>query len=316
MFGLAVLAKGLVPLALAAPLLLGRHVRDWLHWRVLAPFFLVALPWYALCYWRNGWTFIHEFFVVHHFSRVTSGALMHGRPVWFYLPVLLLGLLPWTPLLGLMARRRIYRDRQRAFLGVWVLVVLALFSISINKLPGYILPLLPAAAALMALGLDEVANARVWLGACGALLVAFPITAQVLPAAVLNGLSRAPRPVFQVVWLAAVLVALGACMLEARAKRVAAVLAVAAGAALGFGYLKTQCLRARFVAANRWARRRGLYRECQARLGLRAELLFRHPAARLRHAAEAAQGGGLPRGARLCGAHSIEPKVLCTGARG
>ena len=103
MFGLAVLAKGLVPLALAAPLLMGRHVRDWLRWRVVLPFFVVALPWYALCYWRNGWTFIHEFFVVHHFSRVTSDALMHERPVWFYLPILVAGLLPWTPLLGLMA---------------------------------------------------------------------------------------------------------------------------------------------------------------------------------------------------------------------
>jgi 4-amino-4-deoxy-L-arabinose transferase-like glycosyltransferase len=239
MFGLAVLAKGLVPLALAAPLLMGRHVRDWLRWRVVAPFFLVALPWYALCYWRNGWTFIHEFFVVHHFSRVTSGALMHGRPVWFYLPVLLLGLLPWTPLLGLMARRRIYRDRQRAFLGVWVLVVLALFSISINKLPGYILPLLPAAAALMALALDEVADARVWLAACGALLVAFPITAQVLPAAVLNGLSRAPRPAVPGGVAGGGGGGAGAWLLEARGKRVAAVLAVAAGAALGIGYLKT-----------------------------------------------------------------------------
>src|ERR1019366_6162178 len=111
-------------------------------------------------------------------------------------------------------------------------------SISINKLPGYILPLLPAAAALMALGLDEVVDARVWLAACGALLVVFPIAAQVLPAAGLNGLSRAPRPVFQVVWLAAVVVGLGAWLLEARGKRVAAVLAVAAGAALGIGYLK------------------------------------------------------------------------------
>ena len=89
------------------------------------------------------------------------------------------------------------------FLAVWALAVLVLFSISVNKLPGYILPLLPAAAALMALALDEVADARVWLAACAVLLVAFPITAQVLPAAVLNGLSRAPRPVFQAVWLAA-----------------------------------------------------------------------------------------------------------------
>jgi 4-amino-4-deoxy-L-arabinose transferase-like glycosyltransferase len=263
MFGLAVLAKGLVPLALAAPLVMGRHVRDWLGWRVAAPFFLVALPWYALCYWSNGWTFIHEFFVVHHFSRVTSGALMHGRPMWFYLPVLLLGLLPWTPLLGLMARRRIYRDQRRAFLGVWVLVVLALFSISINKLPGYILPLLPAAAAVMALGLDEVANARVWLAACGGLLVAFPITAQVLPAAVLNGLSRAPRPQFQVVWLAVVVAALAAWLLEARGKRVAAVLAVAAGAALGIGYLKTVAT----PELDRNVSARGVWRQIGGRFG-------------------------------------------------
>jgi 4-amino-4-deoxy-L-arabinose transferase-like glycosyltransferase len=263
MFGLAVLAKGLVPVALAAPLVMGRHVRDWLRWRVVAPFLLVALPWYALCYWRNGWTFIHEFFVVQHFSRVTSGALMHGRPVWFYLPVLLVGLLPWTPLLGLMARRSLYRDRQRAFLGVWVLVVLALFSISVNKLPGYILPLLPAAAVLMALALDEVVNARVWLAACGALLVAFPITAQVLPAAVLNGLARAPRPQFQAVWLAAVVVALGAWLLEARGKRVAAVLAVAAGAALGIGYLKTVAT----PELDRNVSARGLWREIGGRAG-------------------------------------------------
>ena len=263
LFGLAVLAKGLVPLALAAPLLMGRHVRDWLRWRVVVPFFLVALPWYALCYWRNGWTFIHEFFVVHHFSRVTSGALLHGRPAWFYLPVLLVGLLPWTPLLGLMARRRIYRDRRRVFFAVWVLVVLALFSISVNKLPGYILPLLPAAAALMALALDELVDALVWLAACGALLVAFPITAQVLPAAVLNGLSRAPRPVFQVVWLAAAVVALAAWLLESRGKRVAAVLAVAAGAARGIGYLKS-------VAAaelDRSVSARGLWRQIGGRAG-------------------------------------------------
>jgi len=263
MFGLAVLAKGLVPLVLAAPLLMGRHVRDWLRWRVLLPFFLVALPWYALCYWRNGWAFIHEFFVVHHFSRATSNALMHGQPVWFYLPILLAGLLPWTPLLGLMARRTVYRDGQRVFLAVWVLVVLVLFSISVNKLPGYILPLLPAAAALMALALDEVADARVWLAACAALLVAFPITAQVLPAAVMNGLSRAPRPVFQAVWLAPAGVALLAWLLEARGKRVAAVLAVAAGAAVGIGYLKTLAT----PELDRSVSARGLWREIGGRAG-------------------------------------------------
>jgi 4-amino-4-deoxy-L-arabinose transferase-like glycosyltransferase len=238
-------------------------MRDWLRWRVVLPFLVISLPWYALCYWRNGWAFIHDFFVVHHFSRVTSNALMHGQPVWFYLPILAAGLLPWTPLLGLMARRKIYRDRQRVFLAVWVLLVLVLFSISVNKLPGYILPLLPAAAALMALALDELPDARVWLVACAVLLVAFPITAQVLPAAVLNGLSRAPRPVFQAVWLAPAAVALMAWLLEVRGKRIAAVLVVAGGAALGIAYLKTLAA----PELNRSVSARGLWREIDKRAG-------------------------------------------------
>jgi 4-amino-4-deoxy-L-arabinose transferase-like glycosyltransferase len=261
LFGFAVLAKGLVPVALAAPLVMGRYVWDWLRPRVVLSFFLVALPWYALCYWRNGWIFVHDFFVVHHFSRVTSGALMHGQPVWFYLPVLVAGLAPWTPLLGLLARSRFQEDRRRVFLAVWALAVLVLFSLSVNKLPGYILPLMPAVAALMALALDEVLDARPWLAACGVLLVAFPIVAQVLPAAVLNGLTRAPRPAFQALWLAAAAVALLAWLLEARGKRVAAVLAVAAGAALGIAQLKT----AATPELDRGVSARGLWREIGAR---------------------------------------------------
>jgi hypothetical protein len=106
-------------------------------------------------------------------------------------------------------------------------------------------------------------DARVWLAACGALLVAFPITAQVLPAAVLNGLSRAPRPVFQVVWLAAAAVALLAGLLEARGKRVAAVLAVAAGAAVGIAALKTVAT----PELDRNVSARGLWREIGGRAG-------------------------------------------------
>jgi 4-amino-4-deoxy-L-arabinose transferase-like glycosyltransferase len=238
MFGFAVLAKGLVPLALAAPLLMGRHVRDWLRWRVALPFLVVALPWYILCSWRNGSAFLYEFIVVHHFSRVTSDALMHQRPWWFYLPLVVAALLPWSPLFGLMAKRAGWNDRRQLFLGIWAIAVLVLFSIPINKLPGYILPMLPAMAALMALALQEAAEARWWLTACGALLVAFPIAAQVLPAAVRTGLTQAAPPHFQAIWLAAAAIAVAAWWLDARGRRLAGVLTVAAGAALGIAYLK------------------------------------------------------------------------------
>ncbi len=238
MFGLAVLAKGLVPLPLAVPLVLGRHVRDWLRPRVILPFFVVALPWYVLCYLRNGWPFIHELFVVHTFSRVTSSGLMHVQPWWFYFPILLAALLPWTPLLALGPARDNLRDRRSLFLLLWALCVLVMFSIALNKLPGYILPAMPALAALIALRLEDAGPARWPLAACGLLTVAFPIAAQVLPVALLSGLSRAPRPHFEISWLAGIVAGIVAWELDRRGRRLAAVAAIAAAAGLGVWELK------------------------------------------------------------------------------
>jgi 4-amino-4-deoxy-L-arabinose transferase-like glycosyltransferase len=247
LFGVAALAKGLVPIFLAAPLAMGlrtpAHLRDWLRWRVWLPFCVVALPWYGLCYWRNGWVFIHDFFVVHTFSRVTSGALMHGQRWWFYLPMLAVGLLPWLPLVGLLMKRGDYLERRRGFLALWAVTVLVEFSIPPNKLPGYILPMMPAVAGLMGLALDELKRDARWLLAtCAATLVVFPIAAQLLPAAVRNGLSRAPWPTLDAAGAAAGLAVLGLAalvwVLEARGRRVGAVLAVAAGTAVGVAYLK------------------------------------------------------------------------------
>ena len=235
MFGVAVLAKGLVPLALALPLLMGRHVRDWLRWRVVAPFLIVALPWYVLCYWRNGWGFLSEFIVKQHFSRVTSDALMHQRPWWFYLPLVLAALLPWSPLFGLVARRRGWEDRRRLFLGVWALTVLVLFSIPINKLPGYSSDVAGGGGADNSAWKKQATH--VVAGACAGCWWR-SIAAQVLPAAVLTGLTQAARPRFQAIWLAAPAMAAAAWWLEARGRRLAGVMTVAAGAALGIGYLK------------------------------------------------------------------------------
>jgi hypothetical protein len=106
------------------------------------------------------------------------------------------------------------------------------FSVMWNKLPGYVLPALPAAAALAGIALDEIEDARVWLAGCALLLVVFLVAAQVLPAALLSGLSHAPRPVFRPVWLAPIAVAGLAWWLDTRGKRLAAAMAVAAGVAL------------------------------------------------------------------------------------
>ena len=189
LLGIAILAKGLVPLVLFIPALwFVRHrIRD------LAILFAVATavaaPWYVLVSLRNG-AFLQEFIWKHHFGRFLKSELQHQRPVWFYVPVLLAGLFPWTPLLGLAGSPRLFRDARLRFLLAWVMWGFVFFSASRNKLPGYLLPLLPALAVLMGVALERSAHARYWLAACGALFCLTPPLVQALPQALLNGISR------------------------------------------------------------------------------------------------------------------------------
>src|SRR5690242_14292942 len=132
-----------------------------------------------------------------------SGALQHEQPWWFYPPRLVALLLPWIPLLPLLARRGIYSDRRRLFLLSWALFGLVFFSLSVNKLPSYMLPLLPAIAALLGIALDELTDARLWLACCALLLVIFPIGAPVFAAVVANQWSQAAGIAFHWTWLLA-----------------------------------------------------------------------------------------------------------------
>jgi len=278
LMGFAVLSKGLLPLVLAAPVVplvwwLGRAaagsgkplpaLRHLLRPRVAAPFLLVALPWYLLCYLRNGPAFLLEFFWRQQFRRFTSGELQHGQPWWYYLPVLAAAVLPWSALFPLLCRRSFYRDWRRLLPLAWLLFGLVFFSLSRNKLGGYVLPLLPAAALLFALAIEEVPDARAWLAACALLLVAYPVAIPVLPAALAWGLSRAARPELQWFWLLPVLAAAAVWALAARGKRVAAVAAIAAGVSAGVFYARQSAAPLVDAAASS----RGLWRQIQGRGG-------------------------------------------------
>ena len=245
LLGVAVLAKGLVPLALSAPLV-------WPAWkhrsslaralpRLALPFAVVCLPWYALCYLRNGPAFLADLIVKQHFTRFASDALQHREPWWFYFPVLAGALLPWTPLLLGAVRRAFYRDPRRLFLLLVVLWGLLLFSASVNKLPGYVVPLLPACAVLMAFGVEEIAWASPLVALSALLLAAFPIAGRMLPGALLAGLSHTPFPAFHWIWLVPLPLAAAAWTL-ARRHRLAAVALVACGAAMGVVYLREQVM--------------------------------------------------------------------------
>lgn len=264
LLGVAMLGKYAVAAVLAAPLAIRwRNFGDLLRPRVAGVFLLVALPWYVLCFARNGKAFV-EVAWAHQFGRFTTGALGHGEPWWFYVPVLLGLLLPWTPLVGLAARGARGGDLRRVFLLAWAAFGLIFFSLSTNKLPGYLLPLCPAIAALMGLGLAEAPRARAWLAACGLLLAVYPLAAPLIPAALADGLRHAGPRAIQWPWLLpAAALAVAVWILDTRGRRLAATAVVALGAAAGAVYAKSAAL----PAADRVASARPLWRAVEDRRG-------------------------------------------------
>jgi 4-amino-4-deoxy-L-arabinose transferase len=240
LLGVAVLAKGLVPLVLAMPLLWygRRRWHDLLRPAVMGAFLVVAFPWYLLCYCRNGTVFLRTFFWEQHFQRFIAPALLHSQPFWFFAPVLVGMLLPWTPLLALMVRRRMYAGRRLRFLLLWVVFGFVFFSASRNKLPGYLLPLLPAAALLMGRALEEARRARWALPGVALCLMAIPMAIPLLPQALAAGVSRAGLPGFQWTWLLPVALAGGIYWLERRGQGTVALAVVGLAAGAGLLVLK------------------------------------------------------------------------------
>src|SRR5260370_4440717 len=110
---------------------------------------------------RNGYIFWQTVFWEQQVGRFRSAALQHAQPVWFYLPVLAAALFPWTPVAALFLRRNAHADERRTLLLLWLVFGLIFFSAFLNKLPGYILPLLPPPAALMGLEPAETRAAQV-----------------------------------------------------------------------------------------------------------------------------------------------------------
>jgi 4-amino-4-deoxy-L-arabinose transferase-like glycosyltransferase len=160
LLGLAVLAKGFGPVILIAPtFLIARQKRL----AMIAGCLVVAAPWYVLCAMRNPGVFWHEFFWRHQVERYLTPTFEHVQPFWFYVPVLLAGLFPWTPLAALLFRPRTYQDPRIRFLVFWLVLALAFFSYPQTKLPGYVLPLLPALAIVLAVALDKAAGLAWWL---------------------------------------------------------------------------------------------------------------------------------------------------------
>ena len=188
--GTAMLAKGLVPIALALPFFwfLRRHWRKW--WLTFVVAALVAVPWYVAVFARNGYPFIDEFFWKHHFKRLYSASLQHVQPWFYYFPVLLAGLFPWTPLFILLFKKRQAWDEGRQFLASTVVFGFVFFSLTLNKLPGYLVPLMPPLFALLGAHFERepvVHVSKWWLLPSACLIALIPILISVLPASLASG---------------------------------------------------------------------------------------------------------------------------------
>ena len=239
--GLAVLAKGLVPLVLALPVLWFARERKSELWKPVLAMLIVALPWYVACYAQNGWLFIDVFIIRHHFSRFADDTLKHVQPFWYYLPVLIAALFPWSLALLMAIRRDSIKDVRRQYIAAWLFFALVFFSLATNKLPGYLLPLLPAAAILIGLALAEVERAYLALIGGALLLGLVPMVAEVLPVALSEGLSHARFA--DLSWRYLAIGAIGGALVfrhEYATSRTAAVGLLAIGSVAGIAFLKRE----------------------------------------------------------------------------
>ena len=163
--GLGFLMKGPVALAVPAVVLLPIWWRERstvrLDWRGIAiaigRLVVIAIPWYAAMTVAHGSAYFQSFFLGDNLERFATSRFA-GRTSsswWFYGPILLGGLIPWTPLaitvLVTRLRRRTAFTREEWGLILWAAMPVLFFTISLGKQPRYILPVLPPVAIVLAM---------------------------------------------------------------------------------------------------------------------------------------------------------------------
>lgn len=197
--GLAVLTKGIIgvaiPMLVCLPLLYrfapskgalrqaGQFVALWLF-----ALLLIAVPWFLTVSLREGSAFWRVFLLREHVQRVTTPMEGHHGPFWFYLPVALLALFPWSlrlpfAFVNAFSTVTAYHlpPATRYFCEIWMvwwaLSVIGLFSLVATKLPHYLFPALPAFAWLLAHQWHKPSSRGEWMLA---VLLGLPIGAAIL----------------------------------------------------------------------------------------------------------------------------------------
>ena len=158
----ATLTKGLIGIVIPGMVIVAWMLvmRNWSLLRTMylptgtALFLAIAAPWHVLV-WRANPEFGWFYFVHEHFARYLTTVHHRSEPVWFFVPVLLIGMFPWSAFFVEAARRGLanrYAAPQKHsdtwFLVLWASLVFVFFSMSGSKLATYILPAMPPLAML------------------------------------------------------------------------------------------------------------------------------------------------------------------------
>ena len=219
--GFATLCKGLWGMAL--PLMVSflyavtdKNRRRLLDWRLYASALVwaaVAGPWIVIGAHRHGRDFLDPILVTNTYARMTTSVCNHVGSWWFYLPIIVGGLLPWSVLWarGFFSARG---DSGR-LLVLWVVPGLLLHSIARTKLPNYVLPFVPALALMLAAHIAETKHKR-------SQAIALPIIAAVIALGMSFGsrsardISLHPSPIALTVYMVAAYGLAGIALVRAK----------------------------------------------------------------------------------------------------
>jgi 4-amino-4-deoxy-L-arabinose transferase-like glycosyltransferase len=207
--GTAVLAKGPAAIVVAGGAI-GLWALATKQWRAavrvthpfaIAAFCVVALPWYVLCAIRNA-DFLRVFLWQHNFERYVTPIFEHRQPFWYFGPIVVLALLPWTALLWPVAQEglRLWREKSWTnspgfFFACWAIIPVVFFSLSQSKLPGYVLPAIPPLALLCSIAAVRTLNRNA--AASSALAGGLAVTWVLLAGACLYAVHRLIRGHFR-----------------------------------------------------------------------------------------------------------------------
>ena len=157
------LSKGLVAIVLPGAILFlwclatrrMRFLTSLLFGPALPVFLLAAAPWFVLAERRTP-GFLQFFFIHEHFQRFSTSVAQRPGPIYYFVLIFLAGFLPVIPFFLSSLKKAWRRDEPEAlFFLLWFTVVLVFFSLSRSKLPPYLMPAFPAAAALAARALFD-----------------------------------------------------------------------------------------------------------------------------------------------------------------